>query len=394
MEKRLLYYEIAPYINHKNAIVINGMRQVGKTTLLRHIYDEIQLPKLWIDLDNPLEQIYFEDIDYKSIYLRLVELAGNSKKRLHVFIDEIQNYPPVTKVIKYLIDHYNVKFFVTGSAQFYLKNLFPESLSGRKFLFELKPMSFKEILFFKQLTSIKDISFALKSLNNLKHDITYVQPFENLYESYLEYGGFPEVVMTENTETRKLILKNIFTSFFEKDLRILSDSKDIRDIRDMILLLVPRAGNMLDMTRLSSELGINRVKAYQILEFLQGTFFIKLLPRFTKSIDKRIAGGKKVYFSDNGLLNYIGKVSQGQLFENALFLQLLNYGDLSFYYEKNKAEIDFILNGKYAFEAKNKAITADVARLKKISEAAGFEQQAVVSYKFSGLNGIISPCIL
>ncbi len=393
MEKRLLFYEITPYINHKNAIVINGMRQVGKTTLLRHIYDEIQLPKLWIDLDNPLEQIYFEDIDYKSIYSRLVDLAGNSTERLHVFIDEIQNYPPVTKVIKYLIDHYNVKFFVTGSAQFYLKNLFPESLSGRKFLFELKPMSFKEIIFFKQLASIKDISFDLKSLNNLKHDITHVKPFENLYESYLEYGGFPEVVMTENTETRKLILKNIFTSFFEKDLRILSDSKDIRDIRDMILLLVPRAGNMLDMTRLSSELGINRVKAYQILEFLQGTFFIKLLPRFTKSIDKRIAGGKKVYFSDNGLLNYIGKVSQGQLFENALFLQLCNYGDISFYNEKNKAEIDFILNGKYAFEAKNKAIPNDFTHLSKIAEANGFKQKAVISHIFTDYKGIYSPCL-
>jgi dihydroxyacetone kinase DhaKLM complex PTS-EIIA-like component DhaM len=200
MEKRLLFYEIEPYFSHKNAIIVNGMRQVGKTTLLRQIYEEIQLPKLWFDFDNPLEQLYFENLDYRSIYSRLLELAGNSELRLHVFIDEIQNYPPVTKVIKYLIDHYNVKFFVTGSAQFYLKNLFPESLSGRKLLFDLKPMSFREILYFKHLVSRDEISFDIKRISKLKNDITIVKPLENLYEIYLEFGGFPEVVMTEDSD--------------------------------------------------------------------------------------------------------------------------------------------------------------------------------------------------
>jgi predicted AAA+ superfamily ATPase len=393
MEKRLLFYEIVPYFSHKNAIIVNGMRQVGKTTLLRQIYDEIQLPKLWFDFDNPLEQLYFENLDYRAIYSRLIELSGNSELRLHVFIDEIQNYPPVTKVIKYLIDHYNVKFFVTGSAQFYLKNLFPESLSGRKLLFDLKPMSFREILYFKHLVSRDEISFDIKRISKLKNDITIVKPLENLYEIYLEFGGFPEVVMTKDTESRKLVLKNIFTSFFEKDLRILADLKDIRDVRDMILLLVPRVGNLLDVTRLASELGINRVKAYQILEFLQNTFILNLLPRYTKSIDKRIAGGKKVYFADNGLLNYIGKVSQGQLFENALFLQLSNYGDLTFFNEKNKAEIDFILNGNLAFEAKNKGIPSDFERLSKLAKSNGFVQKAVISNIYTDSDGIFSPCI-
>lgn len=393
MEKRLLFYEIEPYFSHKNAIIVNGMRQVGKTTLLRQIYEEIQLPKLWFDFDNPLEQLYFENLDYRSIYSRLLELAGNSELRLHVFIDEIQNYPPVTKVIKYLIDHYSVKFFVTGSAQFYLKNLFPESLSGRKLLFDLKPMSFREILYFKHLVSRDEISFDIKRISKLKNDITIVKPLENLYEIYLEFGGFPEVVMTEDSESRNLVLKNIFTSFFEKDLRILADLKDIRDVRDMILLLVPRVGNLLDVTRLASELGINRVKAYQILEFLQNTFILNLLPRYTKSIDKRIAGGKKVYFADNGLLNYIGKVSQGQLFENALFLQLSNYGDLTFFNEKNKAEIDFILNGNLAFEAKNKGIPSDFERLSKLAKSNGFVQKAVISNIYTDSDGIFSPCI-
>ena len=69
---------------------------------------------------------------------------GKKIGKLSVFIDEIQNFPEITKVIKFLIDHNSVKFYLTGSSSFYLKNLFPESLSGRKFLYELPPMSFQE----------------------------------------------------------------------------------------------------------------------------------------------------------------------------------------------------------------------------------------------------------
>lgn len=63
-----------------------------------------------------------------------------------IFLDEFQAKPEITKAIKYLYDHYNVKFFLTGSSSFYLKNLFPESLAGRKVTFELFPLDFREFL--------------------------------------------------------------------------------------------------------------------------------------------------------------------------------------------------------------------------------------------------------
>ena len=73
-------------------------------------------------------------------------------------------------------------------------------------------------------------------------------------------------------------------------------------MRDLILMLVPRTANLLDITKLSSELGISRTKVYEYLELLQGVFFIKLIPKYSKSIDKSVAGGRKVYFEDTGLL--------------------------------------------------------------------------------------------
>ena len=74
------------------------------------------------------------------MYRELCKLAqAKASEKITVFIDEIQNFPEITIIIKYLMDHYNVKFILTGSSNYYLRNLFPESLSGRKFLYILPP---------------------------------------------------------------------------------------------------------------------------------------------------------------------------------------------------------------------------------------------------------------
>ncbi len=399
MKKRLLYYELVKYLNHKNALLITGMRQVGKTTLMRQVFEEVKEPKLWFDFDNPLDQKVFEDEDYKVIYKRLTDLPrqqiGMGKKagKLSVFIDEIQNFPEITKVIKYLIDHHSVKFYLTGSSSFYLKNLFPESLSGRKFLYELPPMNFQEYLYFKDIVSLKEVNRLTLQEAHKKNSIFTHKARISEYEDFLTYGGFPEVVTTEDKGTKIMVLKNIFASFFEKDIKILSDYSDIRELRDIILLLVPRVGSMLDVTRLSSELGIDRVKVYRFLEFLQGTFFIRLLPRFSKSIDRAVAGGKKVYFTDTGLLNVIGKVSEAQIFENAVVNQLSSYGKVSFYNKRNTAEIDAILDRGTAFEIKLTGTQKDLSKLAGLSSELGIPEAFVISKRFQEKQGFLSPVV-
>lgn len=393
MKKRLLYYELVKYLNHKNVLLITGMRQVGKTTLMRQIFEEVKEPKLWFDFDNPLDQKVFEDEDYNVIYKRLTDM-GKRVGKLSVFIDEIQNFPEITRVIKYLIDHYKVKFYLTGSSNFYLKNLFPESLSGRKFLYELPPLGFREYLYFKDKLSLKEVrDFTLQDAIKKNSIFTHKAHIAE-YDDFQNFGGFPEVVTTEDKDTKIMVLKNIFASFFEKDIKILSDYSDIRELRDMILLLVPRVGSILDVTRLSNELGIDRVKIYRFLEFLQGTFFIRLLPRFSNSIDRSVAGGKKVYFTDTGLLNIIGKVSEAQLFENTVINQLVRLGRVSFYNKRNTAEIDAILDKHTAFEVKLTGTKQDLSRLSTLSSELVIPQAVVISKKFQDKQGFLSPVIL
>ncbi len=379
MYKRELFYTIRPQLEHKNAIVITGMRQVGKTTLMRQLYDDFVGKRLWFDLDNPLDQMVFESIDYNSVYRELANLAGiENDERMLVCIDEIQNLPEITKIIKYLIDHFGVKFIVTGSSNYYQRNLFPESLSGRKFLYTLPVLSFREFLVFNERISEDQLTRSIDDALKPKSKVEILQ-WKDLYPDYVEFGGFPEVVITSNKETKRLILRNIFASFFEKDIRVFSELKDVRELRDLILLLAVRNGNMLDITKLSSELGVNRVKMYNYLEFLESIFFLKLLPKYSESVDRTVVGGKKVYFSDTGILNLVAKVTNGQLLETAVANQLGYYGELCFYNKRNSAEIDFILNKEIAFEVKQKAIESDYKKLQKLAGNIGITRQFVIS---------------
>lgn len=394
MFKRSLFFQIEPQLQHKNAIVITGMRQVGKTTLMQQLFDVWAGKKRWFDFDNPLDTLQFENLDYDAIFENLRKEAGaDSGERFLVCIDEIQNLPEITKIIKYLIDYYKVKFILTGSSNYYLRNLFPESLSGRKFLYILPVLSFKEYLYFNDRLPESALHSKLEEALELR-DIRTVHKQKERYDEYLEYGGFPEVVLTKDVPTRQLILKNIFASFFEKDINVFSELRDVRELRDLLMLLAPRNGNLLDITKLASELGINRVKIYNYLEFLEGTFFIRLLPKYSKSIDRTVAGGKKVYFTDSGILNLLGKVTSGQLLEVAVASQLQNYGELSFYNKRNTAEIDFILNNEIAFEVKQKATLPDLRRLRKIAQGLDISRSYVISNTVVDMEGVVYPWFL
>ena len=394
MQKRALYFDILPQLYHKNAIVITGMRQVGKTTLMKQLASQWEGKQLWFDFDNPLDMLVFESVDYNQVFESLRKDAGAGEdERFLVCIDEIQNYPESTKIIKYLIDHYGVKFIVTGSSNYYLRNLFPESLSGRKFLYVLNPLSFKEYLYFNDRLEEDKITPSIDDFLKI-HPPALVHKRSQLYDEYLEFGGFPEVALTKDYETKRLILRNIFSSFFEKDIKVFTELKDVRELRDMIILLASRNGNIVDVTRLASELGVNRVKAYGYLEFLEGTFFLRLIPKFSRSVDRSVAGGKKVYFSDTGILNLVAKVAPGQLLEVAVANQLVPYGDICFYNKRNTAEIDFILNKEIALEVKNKAIEPDMLKLAKIAQSIDLKRYYILSKTPSGLDGVVYPWFL
>lgn len=375
-------------ISSPEIIVLVGMRRVGKTTLYQSIFDSIESNnKAFFDLENPVVQKIFEEMDYNNIVANLKEYGITQNQKAYVFLDEIQAMPNIVKAVKYLHDHFGFKFFLTGSSSYYLKNLFPESLAGRKFVFELHPLDIEEFLLFK---GVKRESFGTLGQKERQKNLIRYQKLKGLYEEYLNYGGFPQVVMDDDVSRKKMHLQDIFKSYFEKDVQSLAKFREIQLFRDMLLLLMARVGSKLDITRISSELSTSRETVYSYLSFLQDTFFITLVHPFTDSADKLVSKAKKVYFCDTGLLNEFSKISEGALFENSVYNNLRQFKKIQYYQRASGREIDFVLDGRIAIEVKLKGVQSDLRKLGNIAEKAGLEEHYVVSKEFVDCGGFIS----
>ena len=386
--KRKLYEQLVKKIKDKEIVVVTGMRRVGKTTLLGMIFDIIESRnKVFFDMENPLNQKIFEEEDYNNIWANLKTFGINNTEKAFIFIDEIQAKPEIARIVKYLYDHYDVKFFLTGSSSFYLKNLFPESLSGRKTIFELYPLDFEEFLLFKNYKKEFYKSFKEKEKNKNKVDYERIK---KLYEEYVEFGGFPQAVLASENEKKKEFLIDIFKSYFEKDVRGLADFKEINKFRDLLLLLLKRVGTKLDISKLASELGVSRETIYSYISFLEKTYFIKLISPLTKSIDREVSRTKKIYICDNGIGRYIGKCDGGNLLENAVFNNLNKYGEVRYYEKRSGGEIDFILVEKnIALEVKNKGDEKDYLRLKRSMKSLKLKEAYVISKEFVDKGGFV-----
>jgi predicted AAA+ superfamily ATPase len=386
--KRRLHNSIKSYIDKPEIIILTGMRRVGKTTLLNMLFDEIDSDnKVFLDLENPLEQMIFDEINYNNILLNLKEFGINSNEKAFVFIDEIQVAPETVKAIKYIYDHYKVKFVLTGSSSFYLKKLFPESLAGRKIIFELFPLDFEEFLLFKNIEKDFTNSFHAKSKN--KSQVSF-EKLKALYNEHLNYGGFPQVVLQDNVEIKKQYIKDIFRSYFEKEVTMLADFKKVKVFRDLLLLLLERVGSKLDISKLASIAGVSRDTVYSYLAFLEGTYFIFLVTPYSRNVDREISGTRKVYVCDNGILKMFSSVNEGALFENAIYNNLKKYGELSYYQKRSGAEIDFILvKEKVAIEIKQTANSYDIAKLNRVSSSLSLDENYVISRNYIDCDNII-----
>lgn len=380
--KRDIFKRIEPFVNSQEAIIITGMRRTGKTTTLNYFYDRIDSDnKLYFDLENPYNRRLFDKEDYEDIIKNLEFLGIDFTRKTYIFLDEIQFLNSMPSVIKYMIDHYGVKFLITGSASFYLKNLFTESLSGRKYVFEIFPLNFMEFLRFKGSKIRIPEKITKEMFSKLK----------SLYEEYMEFGGFPEVVLKQSKKEKIMSLKDIFASFFSMEVENLGDFRKNDTIRDLIFLLMERAGSKLDIQKLSKELKISRPTVYGYISFLEGVYFIKRIRPLSKGKSTEIRKQPKLYICDTGILNAHVKIDKGRLFENSVFQILREKGEINYYQKKSGTEIDFILDKTDGYETKLSPFYRDITKLKRIARGINLKTYKIITLSYTDDEIFIYP---
>ncbi|MFW5872313.1 MAG: ATP-binding protein [bacterium] len=368
-QKKIVLQAFRRKNNPKISIVI-GPRQVGKTTILKQLQQE--LGGIYLDLDILENAEKFET--YKKA-IEFLQLEGLKNEKFYLFLDEFQKYENITKVLKNIYDnHTNIKIFATGSSSIQIKGKIQESLAGRKFLHFLYPLDFEEFYEFKG----KDLA-KLKRIRELK-STTPKPEFQSLLTEFILYGGYPEVVLSKD---KQKILGSIFDSYIKKDLVDYLKPDELIGIKKLIQYLAVNNGNKLNLKDISQSLSIQRYRLEQYLEILEETFIVQRITPFFTNKNKEITKAYKEYFMDNGIRNYFLnnfnplelRNDAGFLFESFVAEEILKNSeyDLNFWQDKLKHEVDFIIDKVHeqiALEAKFKTNlkSGDYRNLNKLPE--------------------------
>jgi len=371
--QRKIYQSLKDHLAQRQMTVLTGMRRTGKTTLIRQLLAEAPSRNTaYIDLERVDNRELFSEKNYEVILEALKELGISKNEKMYIALDELQLVPNAPSVLKYLYDHYDIKFIVTGSSSYYLKNLFSESLAGRKKIFELFPLDFGEYLTFQ------NVPWTNRLLDNQRFNSYEYERVKSHYENFIRYGGFPEVAIASTHATKQDILKDIVSAYINIDIVSLSDFRNVNQIYALMKMLASRVGTKLDYSKISRLLGISRSALISYCTFLEKTYLIALVSVIAKRPDREIVKAKKLYFCDTGIVNTLAEISSGSQFENTVFNQLKHTGDISYYSLKNGREIDFILSQHIAYETKESPSSDDATTVANLAKQAGIPNSRLI----------------
>lgn len=374
MIPRRIFPTLEAHLDERFITVICGMRRVGKSTAMQFMLEKVPHEnKLFLDLERVENRFIFQQPTYRDIQIDLEIQGIDFSKPAVIALDEIQLVPTITSVLKYFYDTFPVKFIVTGSSSFYLKNHFSESLAGRKHIFEMFPLDFLEFLHFKNEDTRLLEPFVFQPFQQ-----GIFMKYTHFYEEFLRFGGFPEVVLTANTASKDRTLKDIINAYMDLDIRLVADFEISGTLYKLMRLLASRTGSLLDTSAIASILGINRQKTAGYLELLEKTYFIHTIAPFSRSVDREISKRRKIFLADTGILQQLTQLGSGPILENAVFLQLMKLGETNFYQKKSGQEIDFIFQQKTACEVKETPHAGDLATLHGRATSLGIDQKWLV----------------
>jgi predicted AAA+ superfamily ATPase len=348
--ERQIFSSVAEHLKRPEISIITGPRQTGKTTLL------LQLKKNLIESGCPEKRIFFFNLDIiadlelftsqQKFITFLKERVG--KEKLFVFVDEAQRVENAGIFFKGVYDlKLPVKLVLTGSSTLEIKSGIYEPLTGRKRIFELYPFSFFEQLSYHDPSSARLVSTGeVISSYTRKHVMEYLLSFAN-------WGGYPRVALEPNVAEKKQILKEIFSSYIEKDIIGFLKIKNQHAFVKLVSLLASQIGQLVNIEEVSRTLRIERKTLERYLEFLEKTFVVKLIPPFFTNVRKELTKMNKIYFLDSGFRNFALRYfadleirqDRGALLENFVFSEIYKQTDLKIHYwrTKEKAEVDFVI---------------------------------------------------
>ena len=282
-------------------VVIYGARQVGKTTLVNEILNNLNIKTLYLNGD---QQGYWYEALISRELSKIKSLVSGYQA---VFIDEAQRIPEIGLSLKIILDNFpSLKVVVTGSSSLDLASKISEPLTGRIYSYKLFPVAQLEL---------SELQTPYEMNTNL--------------EERLIYGSYPELFSLEGFEAKEKYLSNLTDAYLYKDLLEFGDIRNSTKIRDLLKLLAFQIGSQVSITELSKSLEMSRSAVDRYLDLLEGSFIIFRLSGFSRNLRKEVTKMDKIFFYDTGVRNAIignlnlikNRDDVGKLWENFLIVE-------------------------------------------------------------------------
>lgn len=329
---RPLYLKkIEPMIDTEFIKVITGVRRSGKSYLLLMIRDQLlkrgisDKQIIYLNFENPE---YFDLLDYRKLYDYLKKKVDKSKKN-YFFFDEIQEVHQWQKLINGLRVAFESDIYITGSNASLLSGELASYLTGRYVQIPVLPLTFKEYLKFK----------------NFERD----DPARH-FNDYLEYGGFPSVVLQDNNQLKCDVLSGIYNSILLRDVAGRATIKNTEILERVGLFLLGNSGQLISINKIANTLrssgfkiSNNTIENY--LNLLQDAFLFYKVPRYDIRGKELLKGQGKFYAVDLGFVRSQlrrERINRGSKIENLVYLELLSRGYEIFVGKYDTKEIDFV----------------------------------------------------
>ena len=274
--ERELKAQVVKRIKPQKVMLIYGPRRVGKTLLLREIYNEFEGKKLLLNGESSDTVRMLSDrsiSNYKHLFAEVSLLA----------IDEAQHIPEIGMKLKLMVDEIpGLAIVATGSSSFDLQNQAGEPLVGRSTRFMLTPFSIKEIN--KQQPTFQTIT--------------------NI-DQHLVYGFYPELISIDSGAEQARYLTEIVDSYLLRDILAIDGVKNAQKMHDLLRLVAYQVGSEVSTDELGKQLGVSRNTAERYLDLLQKVFVLYRLGGYSKNLRKEVVKSSKWYFQDNGIRNAV-----------------------------------------------------------------------------------------
>ncbi len=337
-QPREIVEKLGPFLDTPEIVALVGPRRAGKTTVLFQVMDLLEasgVPRkalLHVNLEEPalgpelgtdlLERLY-------TVFRTEVFPEGQA----WLFLDEVQRLAGWERWVRARNETDNVRIFVTGSSSALMAPELATVLTGRHVTFRVMPLSFRELLRFRGIALPRGVAGDPPRMRNA-------------VSAYLRWGGFPEVVLTENEERKKVLLQQYFDDILFKDVALRHRVRDLPTLRNLAIYLLDQTAGLISFQRLARifEISLEAARAY--CGYLEEVFLVRFVPFYTLKTAERLRRPRKVHAVDPGLRNAVsltGSPDLGHLMETVTHNALAGELQDDLYYWKGEGEVDLVV---------------------------------------------------